>query len=338
MAGFPYPASAGDTYTVGDYTWRYDGVAWVGAGLTAGPAGPIGAQGLQGIQGLQGSTGIQGSQGPPGAGDEGSQGIQGIQGLQGTTGTQGLQGTTGSQGITGTQGLQGSTGTQGLQGSTGTQGLQGSTGTQGLQGTTGSQGTTGTQGLQGSTGTQGLQGTTGSQGTTGTQGLQGTTGSQGTTGTGSQGLQGTTGNYGLNSGIIMKYFSTDAEVCEPSEDGIFFLHACQPCDGTCSAELENGGYLYISHTEYYDEDISDYFTSLSNNGLENGYWIIKYYNSDPSKVGFTLIFKSEALISSTTIDGYVFAVFEGDIVSGPLPTDANIYSLTYHPYILTPPP
>ena len=135
----------------------------------------------------------------------------------------------------------------------------------------------------------------------------------------------------------MKYFSTDGEVCVPSEDGIFFLHACQPCDGTCLANLEDGGYLYISHTEYFDEDISDYFTSLSNNGLENGYWIIKYYNSDPSKVGFTLIFKSQALTSSTTINGYDFAVFQGEIVSGPLPTDANIYSLTYHPYILTPP-
>jgi hypothetical protein len=327
MAGFPYPATTGDTYTVGDYTWRYDGVAWVGAGLTAGPAGPIGAQGLQGIQGLQGSTGIQGSQGPPGAGDEGSQGIQGIQGLQGTTGTQGLQGTTGSQGITGTQGLQGSTGTQGLQGSTGTQGLQGSTGTQGLQGTTGSQGTTGTQGLQG---------TTGSQGTTGTQGLQGSTGTQGTTGT--QGLQGTIGNYGFNSGIFSKYHSIDGWTlgfnCGADEDGIFFFSACPgDCEsGTCLGQYPTNIGLYIQTEEHFGGDLVGYFQNLYNNALGNGYWFIRYYTSDPSQASVLTTFISDNVDYPINIGGYDFIRFNGGIC-GPLPIDETIYSLSYYPYV-----
>lgn len=29
MAGFPYPASVGQTYTVGTITWEWNGTAWV---------------------------------------------------------------------------------------------------------------------------------------------------------------------------------------------------------------------------------------------------------------------------------------------------------------------
>jgi hypothetical protein len=309
MAGFPYPAFDGDTHTIGNYTWRYDGTAtaWVGVGITAGTQGTQGSQGLQGIQGIQGS-----------------QGLQGIQGIQGSQGLQGIQGIQGSQGLQGIQGLQG---LQGLQGTTGSQGLQG------LQGTTG----TGSQGLQGLQGLQGRQGTTG----TGSQGLQGLQGNQGTTGTGSQGLQGlqgTIGNYGFNSGIFSKYHSIDGWTlgsnCGADEDGIFFFSACPgDCEsGTCLGQYPTNIGLYIQTEEHFGGDLVGYFQNLYNNALGNGYWFIRYYTSDPSQASVLTTFISDNVDYPINIGGYDFIRFNGGIC-GPLPIDETIYSLSYYPYV-----
>src|SRR4051812_39425495 len=63
---FPSSPTIGNTYTVAEKTWQYNGKGWV---LTSGPAG------LQGVQGPQGDTGPQG---PPGA--DGAPGAAGADG------------------------------------------------------------------------------------------------------------------------------------------------------------------------------------------------------------------------------------------------------------------
>jgi hypothetical protein len=72
---FPNTPSIGDLFVVGQITWRWDGIAWIGIGTpVVGPQGPEGPQGPQGpvgadstVPGPIGPEGPQGPQGPAGA-------------------------------------------------------------------------------------------------------------------------------------------------------------------------------------------------------------------------------------------------------------------------------
>ena len=130
---FPSNPSIGNTYSVDQRSWQWNGYAWekydttpnevysingiTGAiGLSAGFGITLTASGktftiattIGGITGATGATGSQGIQGPTGAtgatGATGSQGIQGPTGATGATGSQGIQGVTGATGATGSQG------------------------------------------------------------------------------------------------------------------------------------------------------------------------------------------------------------------------------------------
>jgi hypothetical protein len=90
--------------------------------------------------------------------------------------------------------------------------------------------------------------------------------------------------------------------------------------------------LYISNSEYFGADLTSYFNSLETNGLAYGYWFIRYYNSDPSEASFNTIFESDSITTPVSINGRPFTKFGGTLLSGSLPTDAKIYSLTYYPY------
>ena len=88
MAGFPNSPVTGDSYTLGDKNWEWNGELW--RIKTTGAVGPQGNQGRQGIAGTNGTNGAQGNQG-----------FQGIAGSNGTNGTQGNQGRQGAQGPSG---------------------------------------------------------------------------------------------------------------------------------------------------------------------------------------------------------------------------------------------
>jgi len=89
MAGFPNSPVTGDSYTLGDKSWEWNGELW--RIKTTGAVGPQGNQGTQGNEGSTGSAGVQGNQG-----NQGRQGIDGINGTQGNQGNQGRQGVAGS--------------------------------------------------------------------------------------------------------------------------------------------------------------------------------------------------------------------------------------------------
>jgi hypothetical protein len=79
----------GDTYSVGDRTWRFNGVTW-DAVLFVSPTGPTGPEGPIGPTGLTGDTGPTGPTGPAG--------LDGVDGPTGPTGSTGLTGATGPAG------------------------------------------------------------------------------------------------------------------------------------------------------------------------------------------------------------------------------------------------
>ena len=51
---FPNSPSLNQTYTVGDFTWKWNGIAWDAVSTTVGPTGPQGATGPQGPVGDKG--------------------------------------------------------------------------------------------------------------------------------------------------------------------------------------------------------------------------------------------------------------------------------------------
>lgn len=53
----PNSPSNGDTYTVGDRTWRFNGTTW-DAVLYSAPTGPTGPAGANGATGPTGATGL----------------------------------------------------------------------------------------------------------------------------------------------------------------------------------------------------------------------------------------------------------------------------------------
>jgi len=120
------------TYSVGNRTWKWNGLAWELVPLTAGFTG---SQGNIGYTGSKGDTGFTGSQG--------NLGYTGSQGNLGYTGSKGDQGNIGNTGYTGSQGDIGYTGSKGNIGYTGSKGDVGFTGSQGDIGYTGSKGNTG---------------------------------------------------------------------------------------------------------------------------------------------------------------------------------------------------
>jgi hypothetical protein len=147
------------TYSVGNRTWKWNGLAWELVPLTAGFTG---SQGNIGYTGSKGDTGFTGSQG--------NLGYTGSKGDLGYTGSKGDQGNIGNTGYTGSQGDIGYTGSKGDIGYTGSKGDTGFTGSQGNLGYTGSKGDigyTGSKGDVGFTGSQGDLGYTGSKGNTG---------------------------------------------------------------------------------------------------------------------------------------------------------------------------
>lgn len=99
MAGFPNDPITGDSYTLGDKSWEWNGELW--RIKTTGAVGPQGFQGIGGPTGSAGTNGNQGNQGFQGAvGSAGSNGNQGFQGFQGFQGRQGNQGPSGPVDIT----------------------------------------------------------------------------------------------------------------------------------------------------------------------------------------------------------------------------------------------
>lgn len=59
----PDSPAVGDTYNVGDRTWRFNGTTW-DAVLFAAPTGPTGPAGVDGADGFDGATGPTGPTGP----------------------------------------------------------------------------------------------------------------------------------------------------------------------------------------------------------------------------------------------------------------------------------
>ena len=144
---FPNSPNSGDTFSVGNVTWRWNGYAWNRV-PDPGAKGEIGQKGDKGEVGLTGSIGQKGQKGDvEQQGNKGDTGAQGPQGAQGSTGDKGAKG---DKGDTGPQGPQGSQGSQGQKGEIGNTGPAGPTGPQGPAGSGGSTGPTGPPGPSGS--------------------------------------------------------------------------------------------------------------------------------------------------------------------------------------------
>lgn len=64
----PDSPTTGDTYNVGDRTWRFNGTTWDAVLYSAptGPTGPTGADGADGATGPTGADGADGATGPTG--------------------------------------------------------------------------------------------------------------------------------------------------------------------------------------------------------------------------------------------------------------------------------
>ena len=174
------------TYSVGNRTWKWNGLAWELVPLTAGftgSQGNIGYTGSKGDVGFTGSLGYTGSKGDVGfTGSLGYTGSKGDQGDIGFTGSKGDIGYTGSKGDLGYTGSKGDIGYTGSKGDIGYTGSLGFTGSQGDLGYTGSKGDTGYVGSKGDTGFVGSQGYTGSKGDIGYSGSKGDTGYVGSEG------------------------------------------------------------------------------------------------------------------------------------------------------------
>lgn len=61
----PDSPNIGDTYNVGDRTWRFNGTTW-DAVLFSAPTGPTGPTGAAGANGSNGVDGVDGETGPTG--------------------------------------------------------------------------------------------------------------------------------------------------------------------------------------------------------------------------------------------------------------------------------
>ena len=65
---FPIPSTVGETYASGNYTWQWNGSAWIVYSTlvqgNAGPQGSVGVTGATGATGSRGNTGATGSTGP----------------------------------------------------------------------------------------------------------------------------------------------------------------------------------------------------------------------------------------------------------------------------------
>ena len=181
---FPNSPNTGDTFSVGNITWRWNGYAWNRV-PDPGAKGEVGQKGQKGEVGLTGSVGQKGEKG-----DVEQKGNKGEVGEKGATGAQGPQGATGPQGNTGPQGAQG------------IKGQKGDKGQKGQGGATGGTGPTGPQGSPGSDGSAGPPGPTGPQGPSGSGGATGPTGPPGPSGT----------DASLPAGVIVAWSGSQASI------------------------------------------------------------------------------------------------------------------------------
>ena len=181
---FPNSPNTGDTFSVGNITWRWNGYAWNRV-PDPGAKGEVGQKGQKGEVGLTGSIGQKGEKG-----DVEQKGNKGEVGEKGATGAQGPQGATGPQGNTGPQGAQG------------IKGQKGDKGQKGQGGATGGTGPTGPQGSPGSDGSSGPPGPTGPQGPSGSGGATGPTGPPGPAGT----------DAALPAGVIVAWSGSQASI------------------------------------------------------------------------------------------------------------------------------
>ena len=181
---FPNNPNSGDTFSVGNITWRWNGYAWNRV-PDPGAKGEVGQKGQKGEVGLTGSVGQKGEKG-----DVEQKGNKGEVGEKGATGAQGPQGATGPQGNTGPQGAQG------------IKGQKGDKGQKGQGGATGGTGPTGPQGSPGSDGSAGPPGPTGPPGPSGSGGATGPTGPPGPAGT----------DAALPAGVIVAWSGSVASI------------------------------------------------------------------------------------------------------------------------------
>ena len=178
---FPNSPNSGDTFSVGNITWRWNGYAWNRV-PDPGAKGEVGQKGQKGEVGLTGSLGQKGE--------------------KGDVEQKGNKGEVGEKGATGAKGDKGAVGPQGPQGATGPTGPEGTKGQKGEGGTTGSTGPTGPQGSPGSDGSAGPPGPTGPQGPSGSGGSTGPTGPPGPSGT----------DASLPQGVIVAWSGTEASI------------------------------------------------------------------------------------------------------------------------------
>ena len=184
--------------------------------------------------------------------------------------------------------------------------------------------------LNGATGIVTLVGGTGI--TVTTSGAQITVGMTSLT-SGPTGGTGATGPYGFNSGILSQYKNIEDIVCFNNAgftQGIFYFIPCANNCGLCATAIGDSQGLIISGTEYFGADIKNYFSRMSDAGLVQGFLMIRYYNSDPSKANYMKPLRVNSF-SITGTDPYNIC-FEIEMIgSVSLPTANDIYSINYYP-------
>jgi hypothetical protein len=157
---FPSNPIVGNSYTVNNESWTYDGSGWTRATTATADAILPAQTGNSGryltTDGTSASWGIgtAGYTGSTGAGYTGSRGTDGVVGYNGSVGYTGSTGGVGYNGSTGGVGYTGSVGSNGSNGYTGSVGGVGYNGSTGGVGYTGSVGSNGSNGYTGSVGGQ----------------------------------------------------------------------------------------------------------------------------------------------------------------------------------------
>jgi hypothetical protein len=154
---------------------------------------------------------------------------------------------------------------------------------------------------------------------------------------GPTGGTGATGPYGFNSGIISQYKENSLNCFGAAgfTAGVFYFVLCNTVGGpgcTCvNSSNNNAAGFIISGIEYFGADISAYFENLISVFATTGYLFIRYYNSDPSRANYMKPIEVTGIqiITSGSNKNICFSIEQ--IGSIALPTNNDVYAITYQP-------